>query len=205
MKKLRFYCSVLLFTIITTPLFSKVSSLSNEKLHQIKNDTLVTRQTVGISIDLLPPIMSLVAGEVGYSAQIWYGYNKFRVRGVLANFYLPDKIMGNKNFSRLKTDAKAVIFDYFLKKDFKGWWIGSGFELWNNQIESKSSLDRFKFKDYVVTLGGGYIFKVYKNFYIEPWGAIHYVVNNEKIISGETQYNTKRFQGEISLKIGWHL
>ena len=62
----------------------------------------------------------------------------------------------------------------------------------------------YDLKNYVATSGSGYIFKVYKNFYVEPWGAVHYVLNDRKITVGETEYKTKKFQGEISLKVGWH-
>jgi hypothetical protein len=169
-----------------------------------QNDSIVTKQTVGIAIDLLPPILSATTGHFGYSAQLWYGYNKFRVRGVIAGFHMPDKLMGNEDFTDLRTTATALIFDYFKGYNFRGWWIGGGFEMWNNTITSKVDNNDYNFKNYVATAGVGYIFKVYKNFYVEPWGALHYVLNNEIVTAGDTEYKTKKFQGEISLKIGWH-
>ncbi|HBZ65749.1 MAG TPA: hypothetical protein DEO70_02855 [Bacteroidales bacterium] len=167
-------------------------------------DSLEVKQTVGVAIDLLPPVMSAMAGNFGYSAQLWYGYKKFRVRGVIAGFTMPDKLMGNDDFKNLHTTATALIFDYFLKNNFRGWWFGAGFEMWDNTITMKLNNQDYGFKDYVATAGSGYIFKVYKNFYVEPWGALHYVLNDEKVTFGETSYKTKKFQGEVSLKVGWH-
>jgi hypothetical protein len=180
------------------------TNASEKTSQKSQTDSLKIKQTVGVAIDLLPPVMSATTGNFGYSAQLWYGYKKYRVRGVIAGFTMPDKLMGNDDFTNLETKATALIFDYFLKNNFKGWWFGTGFEMWNNTITSKINSQDYAFKDYVVTAGTGYIFKVYKNFYVEPWGALHYVLNNENVTVGETQYKTKKFQGEVSLKIGWH-
>lgn len=179
----------------------KTSYKSNLKS---QTDSLKTKQTVGVAIDLLPPIMSATTGNFGYSAQLWYGYKKFRVRGVIAGFTMPDKLMGNDDFTNLETTATALIFDYFLKNNFNGWWFGTGVEMWDNSISSKTDNQNYTFKDYVATAGSGYIFKVYRNFYVEPWGAVHYVMNDEKVSVGATEYKTKKFQGEVSLKVGWH-
>lgn len=162
------------------------------------------RQTVGVAIDLLPPIMSATTGNFGYSAQLWYGYKKIRFRGVIAGFQMPDKLMGNDDFLNLKTRATALIIDYFKDDNFKGWWYGIGCEMWKNTITSKLDNNNYNFKDYVITAGGGYIVKVYKNFYVEPWGAVHCVLNNEKVNVGATTYSSKKFQAEVSLKVGWH-
>lgn len=167
-------------------------------------DSLKTKQTVGFSIDLLPIIMSVPTGNLGYSGQLWYGYNKFRIRGVIAGFQMPDKLMGNNDFKDLKTTATALIFDCFKNYNFKGWWLGAGVEMWNNTITSIIDNNNYNFNNYVATAGSGYIFKIYKNFYVEPWGAVHYILNNEKVSVGTTEYNTKKFQGEVSLKVGWH-
>lgn len=170
-----------------------------------QSDSIKTKKTVGVAIDLLPPVMSAMTNNFGYSAQLWYGYNKIRIRGVVAGFNMPDKMMGNNDFKDLKMTATAVIVDYFFKDyNFKGWWIGAGFEFWNSTIASKINNEEYTFNNYVATAGGGYIFKVYKNFYVEPWGAVHYVLNNDKATVGATEYKTKKLQGEVSLKIGWH-
>ena len=205
MKKQIFLFVAIVFLATTISAQSNVDEgTSNQRHLKTQTDSITTKQTVGVAIDLLPPIMSASAGNFGYSAQLWYGYKKYRVRGVIAGFTMPDKLMGNDGFKDLKTTATAVIFDYFLKNNFKGWWFGTGFEMWNNTITSKMNNQDYNLKDFVATAGSGYVFKVYRNFYVEPWGALHYVMNNESVIVGNTTYKTKKFQGEVSLKIGWH-
>jgi hypothetical protein len=187
----KLFCFLLVFTLFSHNI-------------EAQTDSLKTKQTIGVAIDLLPPVMSAMTNNFGYSAQLWFGYNKLRMRGVVAGFYMPDKMMGNDDFKNLKMTASALILDYFKNYNFKGWWIGAGFELWNNSITSKIDSKNYSFNNYVATAGGGYIFKVYKNLYVEPWGAVHYVLNNEKATAATTEYKTKKFQGEVSLKVGWH-
>jgi hypothetical protein len=189
---------------------SSVKSQSNDEAIVLKNatapfktDTIKVKESIGVAIDLLPPILSATTGHFGYSAQVWYGYNKNRIRGVVAGFQIPDKIMGNENFKDLKTTATALIYDRFKNNNFQGWWLGAGLEFWHNTITSTTDYKDYNFNNYLATIGMGYIFTVYKNLYIEPWGAIHYTLNDEKIVVGNTEYQTKKFQGEVSLKIGW--
>ena len=198
---------IVMLSVASTVLAQTVSNETSSKKQTLKSqtDSLIIKQTIGIAVDLLPPIMSASTGNFGYSAQLWYGYKKYRVRGVVAGFQMPDKLMGNNDFKDLKTFAAAVIFDYFPKNNFKGLWFGAGVEMWNNTITSKSDNQSYSFKDYVATAGIGYIFKIYKNLYVEPWGAVHYVLSNERINTGAVEYKTKKFQGEVSFKIGWHL
>jgi hypothetical protein len=196
-------CMMSLATIVLAQSTSDDSTPKNPK-PKSQPDTLRIKQTVGFAIDLLPPVLSATTGNFGYSGQVWYGYKKFRVRGVIADFYMPDKLMGNEGFQDLHTTATALIFDYFRDYNFKGWWVGAGVEMWSNKITSKTDYNNYAYKDYVATAGLGYIFKVYKNFYVEPWGAVHYVLSNESVSVTNAEYKTKKFQGEVSLKIGWH-
>ncbi|MBC36192.1 MAG: hypothetical protein CL663_09145 [Bacteroidetes bacterium] len=169
---------------------------TSEKSDQASN------HSYGVAVDLLPIVMSATQGKLGYSAQLWYGYKHIRFRGLIAGFTMPDKLMGNDDFTNLETTATAVIIDYFPQKDFKGWWFGASFEMWNNSITSKIDDSSHDFNNYVATASLGYIVPVYKKFYIEPWGAFHYVLNNEKVSVGNTEYKTKKFQAEISIKVG---
>ena len=197
---------VIMMTLATSILAQSndVHPKSSKSTSKSQHDSLRIKHTVGVAIDLLPPIMSATTGHFGYSAQLWYGYKKNRVRGVVAGFYMPDKLMGNDDFTDLKTTAIALIFDRFLKYNFRGWWFGAGAEMWSNTITSKMDNSNHHFTNYVATAGTGHIFKVYKNFYVEPWGAVHYVLNNETVSVEGTEYQTKKFQWEVSLKIGWH-
>ncbi len=204
MKKQLFLFSFLMLAAIAISAQSNALDSIIKPSITCKTDSLTSKQTVGIAIDLLPPIMSATTGNFGYSAQLWYGYKKFRVRGVIAGFQMPNKLMGNDDFKDLKTTATALIFDCFRSNNFEGWWLGAGVEMWDNTISSKMDNKTYDFKDYVATAGSGYIIKLHKNFYIEPWAAVHYVMNNDKVLAGATEYKTKKFQGEVSLKVGWH-
>lgn len=205
MKKLIFLpIAIMVLTATFSSQSNAAEMISSEPDIQSATDSTVTKQTIGFAIDLLPIIMSASTGHFGYSAQVWYGYDKYRIRGVVAGFQMPDQLMGNEDFKDLNTTAIALIFDYFLKNNFRGWWFGGGFEMWNNTITSKTDNNDYTFTDYVATAGSGYIFKVYRNFYIEPWGAVHYVLSNEKVSVGATEYTSKKFQGEVSVKLGWH-
>ncbi|MBN2598510.1 hypothetical protein [Labilibaculum sp.] len=204
MKKQFFFIVVIIaFATAVSAQSNAVKSCSKSSLVS-QTDSVKIKQTIGIAIDLLPPIMSATTGNLGYSAQLWYGYRKFRVRGVIAGFQMPDKLMRNNDFKDLKTTAKALIFDCFKNNNFEGWWLGAGTEMWDNTISSKIDNRSYDFTNYVITAGSGYIIKLHKNFYIEPWAALHYVLNNEKVSVGTTEYKTKKIQGEVSLKVGWH-
>lgn len=202
MKKQLFIFSLLMLAVITISAQSNV--LLVKPSLKSKTDSLTNKHTVGVAIDLLPPVLSASTGNFGYSAQLWYGFKKFRVRGVVAGFQMPNKLMGNDDFKDLKTRATALIVDCFKNNKFEGWWLGTGLEIWDNTISSKLDNRTYDFKDYVATAGSGYIIKLHKNFYIEPWAAMHYVFNNEKVLVGATEYKTKKFQAEVSLKVGWH-
>lgn len=204
-KQLILFVSMVLLATTISAQSDAVQGSSSKPARKYQHDSLKIKQTIGIAIDLLPPIMSATTGHFGYSAQLWYGYKKFRVRGVIAGFQMPDKLMGNDDFKDLRTTATALIFDIFKKYNFKGLWLGAGVEMWNNRITSKMDNNNYYFKNYVATAGSGYIFKVYRNFYVEPWGAVHYVMNNETVVVEDTEYKTKKFQWEVSLKIGWYL
>lgn len=205
MKKQFFlFVSLMIFTTTVSAQSEAYHTTTSHSTIQFRTDSTITKQTVGMAIDLLPPIVSASTGNLGYSAQVWYGYKKLRVRGVIAGFQMPDKLMGNDDFRDLKITATALIFDCFKNSNFEKWWMGAGFEMWNNTISSKIDNKHHTFIDYVATAGGGYIFKIYKNFYVEPWAALHYVLNNEKVSVGSSEYKTKTFQGEVSLKIGWY-
>ncbi len=169
-----------------------------------QTDTLKSNKTIGVAIDLLPPVVSAMTNHFGYSAQLWYGYNKIRVRGVIAGFQMPNKLMGNSDFKDMRITATALIVDCFKDYNFKSFWLGAGFELWNSSITAKIDNRNHHWNNYVATVGGGYIYKVYKNFYIEPWGALHGVLNDEKVSVGSKTFKPKKVQGEVSLKVGWH-
>ena len=153
---------------------------------------------IGTELDILPYATG------GYYFSAWYGWNdyQFRIRPVVAkvnvpDFYIDDKFQNNKIF------ATALIVDYFFKPNFEGFWIGSGFEYWQNSIENKSSV-KVDYNAFVFTLGGGYIWKFYKDFYVHPWAAGHLLIGGDKEVKvGDETFKPQIFTFEGSIKLGW--
>jgi hypothetical protein len=176
---------------------------------------------IGFNVDLLPTILSATENEFGYSVQGWIGRNHLRLRFVGAHLIMPNSMIGNDQFLNLRNNVGAVICDYTTGDNFDKWWIGSGLELWRQRIEHKSiavtaggipsALDDMpesdgsaEWSNVVFTLGGGYIWKFYRNFYVDPWVAGHYILDPKRISVNRSHYEAKRFQAEASLKLGWN-
>jgi len=153
---------------------------------------------IGTELDVLP----FATG--GYYFSAWYGWskNQTRIRPVIAKVNVPDFAV-DKNFQNNKIFAVALIADYFLKPEFEGFWIGSGFEYWQNSIENKSSITA-DYNAFVFTLGGGYVWKFYEDFYVNPWVASHVLIGGDKEIKvGLETFKPQLFTFEGSIKLGW--
>jgi hypothetical protein len=57
----------------------------------------------------------------------------------------------------------------------------------------------------VFTVGGGYIWRVAGNLFLDPWVGAHAVLNPQTISLGAFDYKPSPLQGEVSLKVGWFL
>ncbi len=55
------------------------------------------------------------------------------------------------------------------------------------------------------TGGGGYIWRVAGDFFVDPWAAFHVVLNPQTVSLGGYDYKPFPLQGELSLKVGWFL
>ncbi|NMH88701.1 hypothetical protein [Flavivirga algicola] len=154
--------------------------------------------SVGFELDALPYITG------GYYGSVWVGHNHFRYRAVIAKVETPDFIIKD-GFTNNEIKAYAAIVDYFFKSDLEGWWIGTGLEYWDSKIQTDAKLNTSEYNNTVFTIGGGYVWKFYKNFYLNPWLAGHLRIAGDKdvIVDGST-FETQLFTPEISLKIGWH-
>ena len=111
------------------------------------------------------------------------------------------------DFRRLRalhaTDVGAAIVDYVFGDHFRGAWLGTGFEFWHSSMgHADHPGQRVQWNSGVFTVGGGYIFPIAGNFYIEPWAAGHLVVNDPNPRLGEAEYRPMRLSGEVSLKVG---
>lgn len=165
---------------------------------QIKTDSLLTEKSIGTELDLLP----YVSG--GYYLSAWYGIDQFRFRSILTKTSVPQFVVAD-GYSDNKLNVVAFIADYFFKKNFEGFWIGTGLEYWDSQIKYEAENKNASYNNTVFTLGGGYVWKFYDNFYLNPWVAFHYIVAGDKEVNfGSNTFNPNVFTPEASIKIGWH-
>ncbi|MEO9852335.1 MAG: hypothetical protein ABJE80_13110 [Reichenbachiella sp.] len=162
-------------------------------------DNQSTKNTsLGFELDALPYITG------GYYGSAWVGHNHFRYRAVIANVEVPDFFVED-GFTNNEVQAYAAIIDYFFKPGFEGWWIGTGLEYWDSKIQTDAKLETAEFNNTIFTLGGGYVWKFYKNFYLNPWAAGHLRIAGDKdVIVDDSTFETSAFTPEFSLKLGWH-
>jgi hypothetical protein len=154
--------------------------------------------TVGFELDALPYITG------GYYGSAWVGHNKLRYRAVVAKINTPDFAVPD-GFTNNELQAYATIVDYFFKPDFEKWWVGSGIEYWKGKIQSDLQVSTESYDQTVFTLGGGYVWKFYKNFYLNPWAAVHLrIAGDKKVLVDGEEFKPAFFTPEASLKIGWH-
>ncbi|WP_147415865.1 hypothetical protein [Ulvibacterium marinum] len=162
------------------------------------NNQQVKETTVGFELDALPYLTG------GYYGSVWVGHNHFRYRVVVANLEMPDFFVED-GFTNNELQAYAVIVDYFFKPELKGWWVGTGLEYWDSKIQTDAELETADYNNTVFTLGGGYVWKFHKNFYLNPWAAAHLRVAGDKDVPVDSSiFETPLFTPEISLKLGWH-
>ncbi len=160
-------------------------------------------RALGFTVDLLPIVMSATTGEAGFSLQAWAGADHFRIRAVGARVSLPDALIGEKNFTDHDMLVGAVIADYIFGERFAGFWAGAGGEYWHNTIRHENPGGNASWDNAVLTVGGGYIWKVYGNLFVEPWTAAHLVLNGGTVKVAGASYTPQRLSAEVSLKIGY--
>ena len=162
------------------------------------------RLALGFNVDLLPTVLSAAGGRLGYAPQVWFGIEHVRLRLVGAHLEPPDAFaFAPSGFHHPTTTALATIIDYTFGPRFDGPWIGSGFELWQNTIEHDGAQGTARWESTVFTVGGGYIWRVAGDFFLDPWAGAHVVLNPQTIQLGAFAYKPFPLQGEVSLKIGW--
>lgn len=181
--------SILIIIVILT---------SNIWGQQINMDSLITKQTLGTELDLLP----YVSG--GYYLSEWYGIDQFRFRAILTKTTVPEFVLAD-GYTNNKLNVYAFITDYFFKKNFEGFWVGTGLEYWDSQITYEAENQTSSYNNTVFTLGGGYVWKFYDNFYLNPWVAFHYIIAGDKEVQvGSSTFKPNLFTPEVSIKVGWH-
>ena len=163
------------------------------------------RVALGVEVDLLPPVMSAVAGTAGFSGQAWAGEGHWRLRLVGAHFRYPDGLLDSDAFSRRDATVLALICDRFLLPGFRGPWVGAGAEIWWSSIGDVAGPQRADWTQAVLTVGGGYVWKVWGNLYLNPWAAAHWTTTDRTLTLYGNTFHPARLSAEASLKVGWFL
>jgi hypothetical protein len=164
---------------------------------QQKKDSIAKAPTIGFEIDLFPYLTG------GYYGSAWIGYKQMRCRLVITSETTPQFLVPD-GFTNNKIHAYALIADYFFKPGFKAWWVGSGFEYWSGQIQTDAKVNTADYDNVYFTIGGGYVWKFYKNFYLNPWTAGHFRIGGDKEVMVDGQkFSPPAILPEISVKVGW--
>ena len=117
---------------------------------------------------------------------------------------MPEKLITN-GFSDYEINAAAFVIDYTFGRNFSGFWIGPGIELWNSSVKHKDSGLTGQWTDTIITVGCGYIWKFYDNFYLDPWAGIHLRTNSNKIEIAGDEFKRGKFSVNASIKIGYQI
>ena len=157
-----------------------------------------SKLSIGTEVDVLPYLTG------GYYGSVWASKDHFRYRAVVTNVTTPE-FMLKDGFTNNKMMVYAALVDYFFRASPEKWWIGSGFEYWDAEIQTSQELSTVKYNNTMFTLGGGYAWKFYKNFYLNPWAAVHLrIAGDRSIMVDGTKFEPSVFIPEASLKIGWY-
>ena len=189
-------CTFLVVSVLPMPAFSEEQGIRPGRDHD-------RRFGLGYNLDLFPTVISASAGHFGIAAQAWAGIDHVKVRIVGARMAFPDSTIGNSAFSGYELSVAAVIMDYVFGEGFSGFWIGTGIEQWQNSITHDQSGAETRWSNVVMTFGGGYIWKVFGNLFVEPWAGIHYITNPHTVETGADRFEQKEFQASASVKIGY--
>lgn len=142
----------------------------------------------------------------GYYASAVAAREAWRFRGVAASSKLPG-FMIKEGFEDKRTNAYALLVDRFVgarANRQEGFWIGGGAELWRNRIRREGYSAATNYNNLMLTVGGGYVWKFSRHFYLNPWAGAHFAVAGElnPSVSGRI-YQQSRFTPEASIKIGY--
>lgn len=140
----------------------------------------------------------------GYYSSVITGLNNIQGRVVYAKSNQPRFILPD-GFDKNTMHVLAFIFDYFplTKKNTGGFWVGGGFEIWNNEARNKKERITGKFTNYVATIGAGYAFYFSEHFYVNPWGAVHAITGGPgQVLIGGANYRVSKVLPELSVKFG---
>lgn len=151
---------------------------------------------IGGELDLFPYISG------GYYGSVFGNYEQVKIRLIYSQANVPKFILPD-GFDKNKMKVYALLFDYFLNKEVSDLWIGAGFELWKNKARNETDKTEGSFENYIFTAGGGYVYYLTENIYLNPWAAFHLrIAGNKETEIGNAVYKSPLILPEVSLKIG---
>jgi len=186
-----FYCMKQTISFAAVSLLLFLSSALNAQ--ESKHKTILH---AGIEIDALPYVTG------GYFGAAWVSKDHWRARLLTADVNMPG-FMTKKGFRNHHINSYAVVLDYFLKPDLKGWWAGGGWVYWKSRIQTDQQLATAHLKNYLLNGSIGYNFPVNKHIYISPWAGLSLRTGGDKNVPVDNlQYSIRLLNPEASLKIG---
>lgn len=160
--------------------------------------------TLGISTDVLPPIMSGIAGDIGGTLAVGYGTDRFQVRALGFRTSVPSAIIGNDAFDRLSATGAAVIADVFRSRSRRGLWLGVGLERWTNTTRHAATGRETTWTTWAPTASAGYLWSWASGFYVTPHLGFTVALDPATVnVNGDT-LEQPPFLPELSVKLGWN-
>lgn len=158
----------------------------------------------GVTVDLLPTLLSASAGAGGGALQVWGAKGHWKGRLVGASLTLPDEMDGSDAFENKRLRVAALIVDYTFGSNHDGFWLGGGVERWMTSIDHTASGLTLDGDETVLTLGGGYIWYL-GAIEVNPWFAMHHSLDPLDATLAGSRYHPNPFSIEASLKLGWRI
>ncbi|MEI6947492.1 hypothetical protein V9K67_09890 [Paraflavisolibacter sp. H34] len=152
--------------------------------------------TLGVEQDLLPYATG------GYFAGLWAGKGHLRVRALTARVHKPDLIV-KKGFTNNRVTAYALVGDYFLHQNWKGWWAGSGLVYWKSSIQAGAKSSTAYYENLLINGSLGYHQRLFGPVYLSPWAGMHLRVGGAKKVAVDGKvFTPPLLNPEASLKLG---
>jgi hypothetical protein len=151
--------------------------------------------TLGTEVDLVPFLCD------GYYISAIAGKGRVRGRVVRTELTTPS-FFTDDAFEDNDLSVTAAIVDLYFKDGFSGWWVGPGLERWEGDVTEKASGVRKGYETNILTLGGGYTWKLSRHFYLNPWAAVHIPIGGDRDVAFETSVFEINATPEASVKFG---
>jgi hypothetical protein len=161
------------------------------------------RVALGLEVDLLPTVLSAADGELGGGFNAWVGQGHLRLRAVGSQIHFPQGFLTPPGFQDRRLTVAAGIVDYFFAPGFEGPWLAAGAEYWWNTIGSPSGPATASWGSWALTLGAGYVWKIWGDLYLNPWAAAHLLLSRPDVTLYDATWSPSPLSAEVSLKIGW--